>query len=502
MYGKSVLINKNAEIVKKLSFVDDFSQNYTRANKGGKIVIFENNYNYEYWEENKKYLLQVPNFNYNGLSSFFSSDAFCHEGKWGIIDSTGNFVVEPKYKFLQKTFRREFIAQKDEKWGVISKDDFIKIDFIYDEIKYFIDKSTKKWADIPYYKVRMKNKWGVIDSIGNIIIDIKFNDINYIYNNDIFFITKTKFKENIFGYIDTNEFMKIKHNFYKAGNFKNGRASIKIDKNKYNFINKSGELICNFNFLKVNDFRENLSKVKTIDGWGFIDTLGNFVIEPKYQKVGNFNDGLAFTYVERKLFFGLKKYKAFCFIDKNEKIKIKAKFESCTSFHNGLSILKKGKYYGIINTKGKYFIKPKFKAITLNKRTNNFTLESKNKRYALINSKGDFIVNYSNFETYFKDFVLTRNDKDCLVFSERERSRKKNSKIFTKKNVINDNTEFVERINDFSEGLASYEINKLFALYDKKGNCITKDNLNIKAVGNNIFRLRNINEIKYCKDNF
>jgi hypothetical protein len=45
----------------------------------------------------------------------------------------------------------------------------------------------------------------------------------------------------------------------------------------------------------VRPFNEGLAAVKTDDGWGFIDTTGKLVIEPQFDNVGSFQDGLAFV---------------------------------------------------------------------------------------------------------------------------------------------------------------------------------------------------------------
>ncbi len=583
-YGKAVLINQNCEIVKKnFGFVDDFSENYTRANKKGKMIDVKS--------KNNKYILQVPGFDYSGLKKYFSATAICKNGKWGILDNTGDFIVGAKYEFLQKYFRNEFIAQKNKKWGVISPEDSVKIDFIYDEIRYFFDDSLKnRWANIPYYKVKIKGKWGVIDSIGNIIVDTKFDEIDYIYNDDIFFITKINFKENIYGYIDTTGFVKIEHNFYEAGKFKNGWASIKLGKHKYTFINKSCKKIGEIIFQEVCDFRENVAAVKINGKWGFIDTTGGFIVKPEFLKIGNFGNGLAPIFLRKKSRFGFFRSYIVCgFINKKGKQVIKAKFKKCTDFNNGFSIIKK-KYYGIIDIKGNYLVKPKFRKIIYDRETKNFIIIDKKRRYALLSPQGDFIVpfgkyiyigkfsdglcivrkrsgagyidkkgrkkiecNYIDAKNFSEGLAAVRNhrawgyiDTSANVkinfnFSKagnftagiatvmkkykygKININKKGIKVSSiaskriykdvflvkaknkKYGLIDKNRDplfvpFAEKINNFSEGLAAYGIKNLFGLYDKNGNCIAKTkSLLINPIGNKIFMVQNINEIRYCK---
>ncbi len=575
-YGRAALITKKGELLRKCGFIGDFKKNYTRINNGGKITYF--GHKQELISKNKKYTLQVPGFSYEGLSSYFSSLAFCKKGKWGVIDSMGNLIVEAKYKFLQKYFNNVFIAEKKSgKWGVISHDNSVKVNFEFDEIRHFYADTTKKtWAKIPYYKVKIKNKWGVIDSVGNIIIEAEFNEINYVYNNGIFFITKKKLKNSIFGYIDSNSYVKIKHKFYGAGEFKNGRAVIKIDRHNYNYINKCGELISEINFRKANDFSENLASVKTKGGWGFIDTTGNFIIEPKFGITGNFNNGLTFIPIRVKFFFGLIKAKTlYCFINKNKEVIIKPKFKSCRDFFNGLAVVKKDKYYGIIDTSGKFVLRPKYKEIKFDKEANNFILMNKDKEYAMINSDIEFVIPFGKYK-YIGEFseglcvvfndnygyinkngeeeigciymkarsfnegfaVVKKYEKDTgnayygyinkkgektinFIFKKAEDFKNGFAKVKFKsspwyyidtfgntenykprlkcKKITKNIEKLLGKINDFSEGFASYEVDEVFGLYDKDGNCITQNDLIIEKATKNIFRIHNINEIKYLK---
>ena len=45
-------------------------------------------------------------------------------------------------------------------------------------------------------------------------------------------------------------------------------------------------------YLNARSYSDGLAAVKTDKGWGFIDTDGNFAIEPKFEAVGAFSEGL------------------------------------------------------------------------------------------------------------------------------------------------------------------------------------------------------------------
>ena len=84
--------------------------------------------------------------------------------------------------------------------------------------------------------------------------------------------------------------------------------------------------------------------------WGLIDKSGKFVIEPKFDRIGYYWDGLAEVKVNDK----------YGFIDKDGKLVIEPKFESVCGFHDGLAKVKYNGKWGLIDKSGKFVIEPKF----------------------------------------------------------------------------------------------------------------------------------------------
>ena len=61
----------------------------------------------------------------------------------------------------------------------------------------------------------------------------------------------------------------------------------------YGFIDKSGKVVIEPQFDNVSAFSEGLAQVEKDDKWGFIDKNGKVVIEPQYDYVRDFSEGLA-----------------------------------------------------------------------------------------------------------------------------------------------------------------------------------------------------------------
>ena len=104
----------------------------------------------------------------------------------------------------------------------------------------------------------------------------------------------------------------------------------------------------------IYDFNDGLARIRVNDKLGFIDKLGNTVVEPKYDYALNFSDGMALVCnrdIENSDFYNRKKLCGY--IDKTGKEIIELKYEDGTSFEDEIAIVKKGIYAAFIDKTGK-----------------------------------------------------------------------------------------------------------------------------------------------------
>lgn len=96
------------------------------------------------------------------------------------------------------------------------------------------------------------------------------------------------------------------------------------------------------------DFYENLAYVSFDGKYGYINTDGDFVIEPQFEKADNFKNDIARVRTNGK----------YGYINTNGKFVIEPQFDDAESFTEGIaSVLINGKW-GAINTTGKIVITP------------------------------------------------------------------------------------------------------------------------------------------------
>ena len=149
--------------------------------------------------------------------------------------------------------------------------------------------------------VIINERWGYIDTLGVIIIEPK-----YFYADDFsegyafVFVDSLSNQRAII--INKQGIQVIEKRFSFAGQVKNGIIPV-INISGTNKANAkmncmylripSGEEITEMEFDVTMTFNEGFGPVKSGDKWGFIDTAGYLIVQPKYDDIGHFSEGLA-----------------------------------------------------------------------------------------------------------------------------------------------------------------------------------------------------------------
>lgn len=159
-------------------------------------------------------------------------------GKWGVINGHGEYILEPLYEqikkdcyYLDDKYFNVFWVKKHDKWGLISKDSSLIIDFIFDDVKGF-----SHLCGIA--GVKICDKWGYVFYSGCMIIKAQFDDIkNFDYSTGLS-VVKISGK---WGCINTLGHFVVEPRYDYIGEFKYGLAIVVNDKQK-KCINKYGTI--------------------------------------------------------------------------------------------------------------------------------------------------------------------------------------------------------------------------------------------------------------------
>ncbi len=169
--------------------------------------------------------------------------------KWGVIDKTGKFVIEPKF-------------------GRVAVDGFSS------GMAAFL-----KGA-----------KWGYTDAKGNVKIEPQFEFAGRFEEGLAPVSTASSFV-----YIDMTgkPVIASTDRFEYASNFKDGVAVV-LSNRTVRFIDKTGKVLLSKEGLGGFPFQNGLAPIMPeFDACGFIDRTGNLVIPAKYPMVWPFSEGLA-----------------------------------------------------------------------------------------------------------------------------------------------------------------------------------------------------------------
>jgi predicted DNA-binding WGR domain protein len=235
---------------------------------------------------------------------------------------------------------------------------------------------------------------------------------------------------------------------------------VEVD-DRYGFINRKGEMVIEPKFERVGEFSEGLASFGERMPMGFINKKGEIVIranENMYLSSDRFSEGLvpfACYPGERGPF----KHKV-GYIDRKGKIVIKAQFEDARSFSEGLAPVKIGKKWGYIDKTGKVVIQPAYKDYGHFINGIAIVLIQRGER-AYIDKSGKFILKVkSSYAGRFIDGVafVKRGDKYVCI-------DKTGKKVFPQ--------EF-ERAYRFSDGLALVKLNGKWGWINRKGEFVIK----------------------------
>lgn len=292
------------------------------------------------------------------------------EGKhWGLVNSSGEYIIPPKYTSIDKEYFNDeglIKVELNQKYGYVDSNGDEIIPAEYDYVSPFIDGIAKLFkGKLNSNKKPLKGKYGVANNKGN-ITPLKYDYIGPVLIDGIVctFIGETSLyghntKNGKYGLVNnTKEIVPCIYD--NIITFDNELAS--VDSNgKYGFINKSGKVVIPLEYdFTYSYFSENLviafigetNDNKRIGKYVYLDKKGNQILSLgiKYDNASNFSDGLALVLKNSK----------FGFINKSGKEVIAIKYEEAESFKNEISLVKLNSKYGFINKKGEVIIEIKY----------------------------------------------------------------------------------------------------------------------------------------------
>lgn len=350
--GKWGVIDKDGKILvpPEFDYIDSFKDScaYIRDN---------NKYGFVFLEPTK--IIPPAYEDVRGFSEGLA--AVLKDGKWGYIDLNGKMVINPEYNSAGKFINGKAYVVKEGKGCFINKNGAPQGEF--EEIEF-----DDKWSyeDEPWYDRGERTLHGFIDKKGKFIIRPKFRAASSLNLQGI----ATVKIDRKWGIIDTTGTYIIEPEYDDLrqrskdtyiGSLKGKEHFIEIDRNYTNLIplaDIQSDESDKAHFGAISD--DDLTPVEINGKWGYKNDKGEIVIPPKFNRVGEFENGVSLVWLNRKCGF----------IDKEGLYVIKPLFDNIgRRIENGyirVAVAVDGGYverWGVMDVKGKYVVAPEYEYI-------------------------------------------------------------------------------------------------------------------------------------------
>ncbi len=188
------------------------------------------------------------------------------DGTFALVDRSGKVVVLDKVQQLGYSLTARIIpAASGGKWGFIDTTGKWVIDPQFEEVKYFADGLAP---------VRVGGRWGYIDQKGKFIV-------NPQYDRGFEFSEGLAWFENggKFGFVDSKGRVVVDAKFLAASGFSEGLAPVKTD-DGWGYIDPTGKMVVSPQFDMASSFQNGLALVTVLGKVAYITTTGAFVVDP------------------------------------------------------------------------------------------------------------------------------------------------------------------------------------------------------------------------------
>ena len=301
--------------------------------------------------------------------------------KWGVIDSSGEIVIEPTMEdmivipdnktdlficaydtnFEEHTYKTKVINSKNEE----KYKDYELVEAIEN-----VDKSGNTWYEEKILKVKKDGKFGLVDYQQNVLLEPVYDDI------------------------------------YALQGIKNSIVIVKDQ--KLGLCNNSGSIIIDTNYKNILPIGDNNKNgyivVNDENKYGVIDTSKKEVLEVIYDEIQK---------VASNGFYVVKQDGINKIVDKDKSSHLENKFDEVREIKDEFVVYIKNKKYGVLKLSGEEIITPKYDYLTC--AFLNCFIAKRDNLYGVVNNEDEekLDFSYSNIE-YMQDgdFLLAyKNDE-------------------------------------------------------------------------------------------
>ena len=308
-YYEAQLINKSFDVIFSITcknYLDLDKILFKVYDNDGSFIyqycILEHYEDKDHYVQNRYGLLgidgkKLTEAKYSSISEFSEGVAIISNSanEYGFIEKTGIETLNPTFFNYPKPIMNGKSLLKTDL-------DYVYIDKYGKELGHVNDPSFYTFSD-GLYKITDDEKYSIFkNKLGKTILTVPYWTIGNFNNNDVvFFVKKDQYGIEKVGLINIQGKIIIPPKFnaisksiwrgYEAKQlpfqFKEGLAAVKTD-NGWGFVNTKGQLVIQDKYSDVTAFSEGLAMAKDLYGWSIINNKGEVVIN--YNQIKKFNN--------------------------------------------------------------------------------------------------------------------------------------------------------------------------------------------------------------------
>jgi hypothetical protein len=283
------------------------------------------------------------------------------DGKWVYIDSFTEKVVS-EFKYDHASTFNEGMAQvnRNGRWGYINKKGKEVIECKYIDANKFVNGLAVVGTgdfEISNSGIRTQpnRRYGMIDKLGNVVIKFEFESL-YNFENSL---AKAKNTNGNWGWINRQGYWQISPLFIEIESFnKEGIAKVRLPSIDYyfgksGFINTDGEYIIFPKYQELGTYNNQLIWARFNHKYGFINNKGEEIIPFKYNDFYQIKEDLIYVRIDNKCGY----------IDSKGVIKVPVKYDFLSYEHSGYIWAGLDGRYGVIDQEDRIVTQFKYEFI-------------------------------------------------------------------------------------------------------------------------------------------
>jgi len=317
---------------------------------------------------------------------------------WSLYDTFNVKKTATRYEAIGKRSGRLFPVRKNDHWGFVNRSGDEVIHCVYDQVGQFVG----DYVWVSFHKesgiINKKGEWVVLptsaDSMQILNDNYYISYVNglkklYQFNGNIIYFTENAIEINdgyLLEYLSDGGIWKIDFSGRIVGEARDesyeevrapseGLYAIKKD-GRYGFIDTENRLRIANRYEGVGDFHEGLAAFKLLGKWGFLNKKEEIVIQPSFTHVSPFYGKVAIAFEENGA--GL--------IDKMGHKVSSFHFDSVSVQDNGRFLAYKDGKVGLLDDEGKLMVNAKYDYIL--DLDNPYSIVGKSGKYGLVDSDG------------------------------------------------------------------------------------------------------------------